>query len=143
MERAGWLAKAPWTIRTLDGNTKTFHGKYLICDGGFLRWPCLVCGVNDASHPGLMELTKVIATVRKDIECVFGIMKKRFEWLKRWSTLRKQVSIDNAFITCCVLHNMILSYDGCLDVVNGGAPPVTTALAAVANTYTRCHADAM
>ena len=42
-----WLAKAPWTIRTLGGNTKTFHGKYLICDGGFLRWPCLVCSVNE------------------------------------------------------------------------------------------------
>lgn len=138
-----WLSKEPWSVRTLEGNTKTFHGKYLICDGGYLHWPCLMCGIADASHPGLVELSKVIATVRKDIECVFGSMKKRFEWLKGWSTVLKQQSMDNAFVTCCMLHNLLLSHDGLVHVEGAALAPSTLALAAVADRNTGCEPDNM
>jgi hypothetical protein len=46
---------------------------------------------------------------------VFGILKIRFRFLKNFNILRTQSSVDNAFVTCCILHNMILRSDGYLD----------------------------
>lgn len=53
-----------------------------------------------------------VESCRKDVECVFGNMKKRFRFLKNAIELHTQHHIDNAFFTCCILHNMILMYDG-------------------------------
>ena len=41
-------------------------------------------------------------------------MKKRFRFLKNFNNLFHQSDIDNAFVTCCMLHNMLLKYDGWL-----------------------------
>jgi DDE superfamily endonuclease len=53
-----------------------------------------------------------IESRRKDVECVFGSMKKRFRFLKHAIEIHSQHEIDNAFFTCCTLHNIILMYDG-------------------------------
>ncbi len=44
-----------------------------------------------------------------------GILKIRFRFLKNFNCLRHQSSIDDAFTTCCILHNMLLRSDGYLD----------------------------
>ena len=51
-------------------------------------------------------------SVRKDVECTFGIMKKRFRMLKLPFTFKRASTISNVFRTCCVLHNMLLEHDG-------------------------------
>jgi hypothetical protein len=67
--------------------------------------------------PGTPEMrwSKNLESVRKDIEGVFGILKVRFRFLKNFNNLRHQSSIDDAFTTCCILHNMMLRRDGYLD----------------------------
>ena len=50
--------------------------------------------------------------MRKDVECVFGILKKRFLFLKHPIWLHEPEQIENAFVTCCVLHNLLLDCDG-------------------------------
>ncbi len=62
-----------------------------------------------------MRWSKNVESVRKDIEGVFGILKVRFRFLKNFNNLRSQSSIDDAFTTCCMLHNMLLRSDGYLD----------------------------
>ena len=76
----------------------------MICDGGYHRWPCLISPVK-AGIPGsaVMKWSAKIESIRKDIEGVFGILKKRFKFLKNFNSLHKQSSIDNAFVTCCNL----------------------------------------
>ena len=39
----GWLHSKVWNAVLMSGagNYQSFHGLYLICDGGYLRWPCL------------------------------------------------------------------------------------------------------
>ncbi len=59
-----------------------------------------------------MRCSKNLEFVRKDIEGVFGILKIRFRFLKNFNNLREQSSIDDAFTTCCMLHNMMLQKDG-------------------------------
>jgi len=53
--------------------------------------------------------------MRKDIECVFGILKKRFLILK--NPIRQQIkqNIERMFLTCCVLHNMTMEEEGLHD----------------------------
>lgn len=50
--------------------------------------------------------------MRKDVEDVFGILKKRFRLLCNAIELHSKDQIDNVFFTSCILHNILLSYDG-------------------------------
>ena len=113
----GWLNSKAWEVTTSpNGALKVFDGVYLICDGGYHRWPCLMFPVK-AGQPEspLMRFSKTLESVRKDIEGVFGILKRRFKFLKAFNQLHKQSTIDDAFVTCCMIHNMLLREDGWLD----------------------------
>lgn len=59
-----------------------------------------------------------MASVRKDVEDCFGILKKRFRILRVPSLLNQEKEITNVFMTCCVLHNMLLDWDGLSDLGN-------------------------
>ena len=113
----GWLRSKYWEVTTNAlGHRKVLQGLYLICDGGYHRWPCLVYPVK-VGDPGSvsMKFSKLVESVRKDIEGVFGILKIRFRFLKSFTNLRRQKHIDYAFVTCCILHNILLEEDGYLD----------------------------
>ena len=55
---------------------------------------------------------KWLESVRKDVECTFGILKGRFRCLKLPIFYHSKKNIDNMFFTCCILHNMLLSNNG-------------------------------
>ena len=117
LENNSWLNSRVWHCSAIDGQKKTFFGPYLICDGGYHScWPCLMSPSKNGM-PGSPEMrwSKNLESVRKDTEGVFGILKIRFRFLKNFNCLRHQSSIDDAFTTCCILHNMLLRSDGYLD----------------------------
>ena len=58
----------------------------------------------------------MLESVRKDIEGVFGILKARFAILKHFNNMHHQCDVDNVFVTCCILHNMLLTDNGYLAV---------------------------
>lgn len=58
------------------------------------------------------RFSRAIESVRKDVECFFGILKGRFRVLKLRMGYQSRESIDNIFFTCCILHNMLHSFDG-------------------------------
>jgi hypothetical protein len=112
----GWLNSKNWQCCGPEGQTRTFRGVYLICDGGYHRWPCLISPYkNDVPGSPAMRWSKNLESVRKDIENVFGILKVRFNFLKNFNSLHEQRDINAAFVTCCMLHNMMLRVDGYLD----------------------------
>ncbi len=51
-------------------------------------------------------------SVRKDVECTFGILKGRFRFLSNKIVIQSAQCIEDAFTTCCILHNMLLKFDG-------------------------------
>ena len=54
-------------------------GVYFICDGGYHFWQTLIPPYKDQLEgSSMMEWSKHLESSRKDIECVFGILKKRF-----------------------------------------------------------------
>ncbi len=59
-----------------------------------------------------MLLTELIESVRKDVECLFGIMKQRFRILRIPFEYHDPADITDVVRTCAILHNMMLLYDG-------------------------------
>ena len=116
LEPNGWLNLQSWGASSLAGNKVTIRGCYLLCDSGYHRWPNLICPTK-AGLPNStsMKWSAMLKFVRKDIEGVFGILKGRFHFLKKFTSLRHQSNVDNAFVTCCILHNIQLKDDGYLD----------------------------
>ncbi len=50
-----------------------------------------------------------LESVQKDIECIFGILKKRWKVLNHGLNHRKMEQCKKIFIACCVLHNFFLN----------------------------------
>lgn len=95
------------------GNNCVQKGLYLICDGGYHRWTTLIPPYKhqtEGSPEG--KWSKHVESLRKDVECTFGILKKRFAILKHRSRLHSKELIEDIFRSCCVLHNMNYEFDG-------------------------------
>ncbi|CAN0270408.1 unnamed protein product, partial [Pylaiella littoralis] len=63
-----------------------------------------------SKYPGDVDdaaFSKMLESVRKDVECFFGILKGRFRILKLRLAYHCREDIDNIFFTCFVLHNML------------------------------------
>ena len=95
-----------------NGSVITISGHYLLCDGGYNKWKCLQCPLKFASDMESRRWSCWLESLRKDVECTFGILKGRFRILKSGIRMQKKIMIHKTFVTCCVLHNMLLSYDG-------------------------------
>lgn len=73
---------------------------------------------------GLLEPTKLSVTaeetcfskwldrVQKDSSCFFDRLKGRFRLLKLPIAMHTLQDVDNVFLTCCILHNMLHDFDG-------------------------------
>jgi len=82
---------------------------YLICDNGYLRWPTTICPFtrsNKSSAEGFFSTN--IESVRKDVECTFGILKKRWKVLNNGFYQRDIKICEKIFVTCCALNNYLL-----------------------------------
>ena len=49
--------------------------------------------------------------MRKDVECLFGIMKGRFLLLRYGFSFHKIFLCDQVWLSCCAMHNMLLDVD--------------------------------
>lgn len=106
---AGWYSTVEWEFFSLDGDVKTDTGYYLICDNGYLRWPTSICPYMHADKTSMEGYFSTnLESVRKDIECVFGIMKKRWKVLDHGFKFRSMAICEKIFYTCCCLHNEML-----------------------------------
>ena len=56
--------------------------------------------------------SKLLESMRKDVECTFGILKGRWRILKSGIRHQGVDAVDKIWLTCCVLHNWLLEIDG-------------------------------
>ena len=99
-----------WKYFDDDGKISTETGAYLICDNGYLQWPTLLCPFMRSETNGPYEscYSANLESVRKDVECVFGILKARFGFLDTGFKHRRILVCEWVFLACCVIHNMML-----------------------------------
>jgi hypothetical protein len=89
-----------------------YRGAWVIVDNGYLNWPTTVPPMKTTCLRSEIRFSKWLESVRKDVECTFGILKGRFRILKTGICLGGQQAGDRIFLTCCALHNMLLEVDG-------------------------------
>ena len=66
-----------------DGSEVEEKGYYYIVDGGYNIWIELIAPFKHEPESCIAHIwSKQVESVRKDVECVFGILKKRFLILK-------------------------------------------------------------
>lgn len=102
----------PFNMVDCKGVVREEKGLYLIVDGGYHKWKCLQCPIKHTSIPKNSLWSKWVESVRKDVECTFGILKGRFRCLKLPIYNHDKDTVDDMFFTCCILHNMLLTEDG-------------------------------
>ena len=110
------LSTMEWTCVDEDGKQIQNHGAWLLLRR-WVSWMAVSCLSLPATAGGTnWELAGLLVeSTRKDIECAFGILKKRFLILK--NPIRQQIkhNIERMFLTCSVLHNMTMEEEGLHD----------------------------
>ncbi|KAL9182591.1 hypothetical protein ACHAXT_013243 [Thalassiosira profunda] len=94
----GWYNTVEWEYYDVQGRVHTDVGVYLICDGGASR-----------SRSTKGHFSSHLESIRKDVECVFGILKKRWKILEYGIRFRDIEVVEKVFVVCCMLHNMMLT----------------------------------
>lgn len=82
---------------------------YVLVDGGCCGWPTTVSPI---AHPrddgGEVLWNKHHESLRKVMECAFGILKARRRILATRIEWRDENAVGEMFKVCCCLHNMII-----------------------------------
>jgi hypothetical protein len=82
---------------------------------------CPFTRMSNSSPEGYFSMN--IESVCKDMECTFGIIKKRWRILNNGFYQRNIVKCDKIFVTCCSLNNFMLNLMERTNVrVGRGAP---------------------
>ena len=106
-----------WECHTETGDARTCKGAWILCDQGYLPWGTLICAFTSAmSGTAMGAWNSLLGSVRKDSECTFGAMKKRFRILRLPFLFRPTHKIGRVFRVCAALHNMLLDHDGMDDI---------------------------
>ena len=113
--QTGLLLTYKWYTMLPDGSVKEFMGVYFVVDGGYLQLPLLICAHPNPRSRDEKAMASKHGATRKDIEDVFGILKKRFRFVKNPCDLPSLEQVECAFVTCCILHNILLEHDGYRD----------------------------
>jgi hypothetical protein len=109
------FTEAQFKILVADNRWITEKGVYLLVDGGYHKWRIMQCPIKHTVYEDRARWSEFAESVRKDVECSFGILKKRFQFLKNAITWHRKRDIDNAVFSCVILHNMLHEFDGYTD----------------------------
>lgn len=110
-----------------DGNISRvkYIGVWVIVDGGYLNWSVTVPPFQWCDFQSQLRWSQWLESLRKDVECTFGIMKKRFRCLSHGIDALSVEKADKIWRTCCAIHNMLLIEDGYDDLWEEGELPST------------------
>jgi hypothetical protein len=89
----------------------TYKGVWFIVDNGYLDWSCTVPPMKNPISYEEIHFSEWLESVRKDVECTFGSLKKRFAIIKYGVRSGSIEQCDKVWQTCCALHNLLLFHD--------------------------------
>ena len=89
-----------------------YRGAWLLVDNGYLKWSTTIPPTKVTADSKEIRWSQWLESLRKDVECTFGIMKGRFRILKSGIRLHTLLGADRIWKTCCALHNWLLDIDG-------------------------------
>jgi hypothetical protein len=110
-----------------SGNvTKQMYGGvwHIVYNGYLNWWSTTVPPLKTSYNCSDIRFSKWLESIRKDVECTFGILNGRFQILKTGFRLLGQRSADYILLTCCALHNWLLNEDGLSAGWEEGTPSI-------------------
>ena len=97
---------------TRSGDATIWCGAYVIVDGGYHKYAAFIDPMHDRFSLDEVMWSEWVESVRKDVECTFGVLKARFRILRNAVRFHSCQTVENIMRTCCMLHNIILEHDG-------------------------------
>jgi len=109
---SGLYEEVAFSLYGEDGNWTTFKGAYLICDNGYSDKWIFQKPLNNGIDMRSVYWSETLESVRKDVECTFGILKARFRILSQPVNYHTSSTVTAAMKAACTIHNMLLAWDG-------------------------------
>jgi Plant transposon protein len=77
---------------------------YLLVDGGYRKWRIMICPLKHTVEEDKARWSEFAESVRKDVECSFGILKKRYQLLKSAINSHRNNAVFSClhYIICCL-----------------------------------------
>jgi hypothetical protein len=101
----GKFKNVEFSLLKADGTRTQCHGSYLISDNGFLNASYFIDPYKARYSQSEIFWSEWLESVRKDVECVFVILKTRFRILLNRINLYFASTIKDVFVTCCICLN--------------------------------------
>eukprot|EP00804_Cyclotella_cryptica_P019193 CCRYP_006108-RA/>CCRYP_006108-RA protein AED:0.21 eAED:0.21 QI:0/-1/0/1/-1/0/1/0/331 len=89
-----------------------YRGVWFLVDNGYLSWAITVPPFTDTQSRKEIWWSECVESMRKYVECTFGILKGHWHILKSVILLHGTDAVDGIWLTSCALHNMLLEVDG-------------------------------
>lgn len=89
-----------------------YRGPWVLVDNGYHRWSTSIPPFNATTSRKEIRFSEWLESLRKDVECTFGILKGRWRILKLGIRIHGLNEADMVWKTCCSLHNWLLEVDG-------------------------------
>ena len=77
----------------------TCKGSWLLRDNCYLKWPILIPPLKLSTNHKEIRFSEWLESMRKDVECTFGILKQRFRILKSGIRVHSMEVADDVFKT--------------------------------------------
>ena len=84
----------------------------MVVDNGYLNWGITIPSMKSTMYIAETIWFQWVESMRKDVECTFGILKGRFRILKAGIRCHGVKVVDKIWKTCRALHDMLLEVDG-------------------------------
>jgi hypothetical protein len=91
---------------------EAIRGAWVLVDNGYLPWSVTIPPFKRTTSRMQARWSEWLESMRKDVECTFGILKGRWRILKTGIRVHSLEQVDDIWFTCCALHNMLLHVDG-------------------------------
>ena len=100
-----------YTLYSKQGVPVIYQGVWLAVDGGYQKVACFINPMHNRYGFPEVAFSEWLESVRKDVECAFVILKIRFRFLRGFVLYQEPETIEAAFKTAAMLHNMLLDWD--------------------------------
>jgi hypothetical protein len=98
--------KAPRVHFNVNGND--YEGGYYLADKIYPEWATFVKSISRPQSEKDKLYSAKQESLRKDVECAFGVLQSRFDIVRRPARLWHREDVVNIMQACVILHNMIV-----------------------------------